>query len=279
MQELTIDLEFSGLIPAPHEDEVSRLRQSLLDDGCRDPIVTWANHDDTILDGHTRYGICVAEEIPFKVKPLKFDSREAAKNWIVLNQLSRRNITDLTRTYLLGLLYNAAKDEHGGDRKSESKVQSEPLKNSAETVAEQQGKAPSTVKRAGKVADAISAVEKGTGTEVKNAILDGKVKATQGDVKALAEAPKAEQKKAAEKIKSGEAKSVKEAMGKKPRKKKPAQGKAKANFQEVRTYAGRLGPKIDDLAREKPGDKWVRQIHASITAILKAIDEWRAASK
>ena len=218
MQELTIDLEFSSLIPAPHDDEVARLKQSLMDEGCRDPIVTWANHDDTILDGHTRYSICTAEQIPFKTKALKFETREAAKDWIISNQLCRRNITDLTRTYLLGLLYNASKHEHGG-----AKAQNEPLGNTAEKLASEHGKAPATIKRAGTVATAINAVANTAGPEVKNAILDGKVKATQADVKALAEAPKATQKKASEKIKSGKAKTLKEALGakKEPKKKGP----------------------------------------------------------
>ena len=47
--EIKLDAEIMHLIPPPTEDELQRLEQSIIDEGCRDPLVLW---DDILLDGH-----------------------------------------------------------------------------------------------------------------------------------------------------------------------------------------------------------------------------------
>ena len=53
--ELQIDDEFASLIPPLTADELSRLEQSIIKEGCREAIITWNN---IIVDGHNRYHIC-----------------------------------------------------------------------------------------------------------------------------------------------------------------------------------------------------------------------------
>lgn len=48
-QELQVDNDFASLIPQLNDDEYSRLEQSILNEGCRDPIITW---NGIIVDGH-----------------------------------------------------------------------------------------------------------------------------------------------------------------------------------------------------------------------------------
>jgi N6-adenosine-specific RNA methylase IME4 len=99
-----IDEEFQRLIPPLSPDERASLEQSLIEHGCRDPIITW---DGAIVDGHNRYSICTAHGIEYKTLPMIFGDRLDAMIWIRRNQVSRRNLTDDQRSmnaYRLGEL-------------------------------------------------------------------------------------------------------------------------------------------------------------------------------
>ena len=103
---LSIDPEFKTLIPKLTDSEYSLLEKSLRMEGCRQPIIHWHG---IIVDGHNRYEICRRLEIEYQTEEKTFGSREEAISWICLNQLSRRNITDETRRYLIGKRYEAEK--------------------------------------------------------------------------------------------------------------------------------------------------------------------------
>lgn len=104
LHKLNIDPEFKALIRPLTEGEYARLETNLLTDGCLDPLVIW---NGTIVDGHNRYEICHKYGIPFAVIEKKFDCREAAMAWICSLQLGRRNLSDETRRYLIGLQYES----------------------------------------------------------------------------------------------------------------------------------------------------------------------------
>ena len=103
---LKTDEEFKHLIRPLRQREYTQLEQNILSDGCRDPIVVW---NDVIVDGHNRYEICMRYDIPFEVKEMEFECREAAIAWICANQLGRRNITEETRKFLIGMQYENEK--------------------------------------------------------------------------------------------------------------------------------------------------------------------------
>lgn len=97
---IVIDSEFQSLIPPLSDDEYDRLEKSLVKNGYQDwrePIVTW---NGTIIDGHNRYHICDEHGIKFKQMEMEFDSREAAKIWIIENQFKRRNLSKYDRSVL-----------------------------------------------------------------------------------------------------------------------------------------------------------------------------------
>ena len=106
LKKLQIDDEFKHLIRPLKRKEFLQLEQNLLADGCRDPIVIW---NDVIVDGHNRYEICTRHGIPFYTKDMEFECREAAIAWICANQLGRRNITEETRKFLIGMQYESEK--------------------------------------------------------------------------------------------------------------------------------------------------------------------------
>ena len=86
---MKIDSEFQGLIPPLTEEERKGLEESLLKEGCRDALVLWG---DTLIDGHNRYEICKMYNIPFETVQREFCNRQAAIEWIILNQFGRRNL-------------------------------------------------------------------------------------------------------------------------------------------------------------------------------------------
>ena len=89
--DLTINPKFQNLIPPLTDDERSILERSIINEGCRDALITW---NDTVVDGHNRYEICRKHNIDFKTLPYEFKSDQEAKIWIIDNQKGRRNITD-----------------------------------------------------------------------------------------------------------------------------------------------------------------------------------------
>ena len=106
LRKLKTDEEFKHLIRPLLRKEYLQLEQNILADGCRDPIVVW---HDIIVDGHNRYEICMRHGIPFDTKDMEFECREAAIAWICANQLGRRNITEETRKFLIGMQYESEK--------------------------------------------------------------------------------------------------------------------------------------------------------------------------
>ena len=110
MPEIIIDEELSGLIPPLTEDEFSRLEQSILDEGCRDAIILWGN---IIIDGHNRYRICTKHNLPFTTLQKEFATKDEAKLWMLQNQLSRRNLSDLARVEMVRKCEEAVKAQAG----------------------------------------------------------------------------------------------------------------------------------------------------------------------
>lgn len=103
---LIINENFKRLVPPLSSDELQQLEQNLIRDGCREPLCVWNN---TILDGHNRYEICMRLQIPFTIQRIYFKNFEEATVWICTNQLGRRNITDEMRKYLIGKRYEMEK--------------------------------------------------------------------------------------------------------------------------------------------------------------------------
>jgi hypothetical protein len=109
LQTLYIDKDFRKLIPPLQKRELLQLEANLLTDGCRDPIITW---NGFIIDGHNRYELCMRHQIPYAVVAMEFDCRESVIAWICANQLGRRNISEETRKFLIGMQYESEKLAH-----------------------------------------------------------------------------------------------------------------------------------------------------------------------
>jgi hypothetical protein len=94
---LQIDKEFQELIPPLAGEELAQLESNVIQDGCRDPLVTW---NEIIIDGHNRYAICKKHDVAFKIVTMEFADRSHAKEWIIRNQFGRRNLPPYVRVSL-----------------------------------------------------------------------------------------------------------------------------------------------------------------------------------
>lgn len=112
MQELIINPKFQNLLPALAGGEYAELEQSILTNGVRESIKTW---NGQIVDGHNRFAICQKHDIPFETETLDFTDEDAVFEWIFINQLGRRNLTEQNKTLFLGQLYNLRKKKQGAE--------------------------------------------------------------------------------------------------------------------------------------------------------------------
>ncbi len=133
MEELIVDSEFRNLIPKMGMDEYVRLTESLKEEGCRDAIVTWNN---VIVDGHSRFEICMRHDISFQTVGKQFSDRDEARRWIIFNQLSRRNLSDYDRIRLVSQLKEmfktrASNNQLAGLKQNQNAVDSAVMEKSA----------------------------------------------------------------------------------------------------------------------------------------------------
>lgn len=90
---LKIDNDFKNLLPQLTDNEYEGLQNDILEHGILSPIILWG---ETIVDGHNRYEIALANKIPESDIPTKkiiFQNKAEAFKWIINHQGNRRNLT------------------------------------------------------------------------------------------------------------------------------------------------------------------------------------------
>lgn len=104
-----------------------------------------------MIDGHNRYEICQKHGIEFKTVEKEFENRDVVIDWIINNQLGRRNLSPTNQSYLRGLQYQREKKKIGAPENNinaqKQIVQNEPIVSTAERLAEQHKVSPATIKR------------------------------------------------------------------------------------------------------------------------------------
>ena len=94
---IEIKEEFKKLIPALTTEEYKQLEDNCLEEGIREKIILWNNY---IIDGHNRYNIAKQWNLEFETESKNFSSEEAVKEWMILNQFGRRNLSNYQRSVL-----------------------------------------------------------------------------------------------------------------------------------------------------------------------------------
>lgn len=184
MTEIIIDNEFKNLINPLKSIELEELEKSILAEGIRDCLVTWQG---ILIDGHHRYELAQKHGLEYKTKGIDLPDRESAKEWILTNQLGRRNLTSQEASYYRGKLYESRKLNHGGDRISSGK--NFHLK-TAEKIGEEYGVTGRTIRNDAQFSKAIDKVATELGEEAKSAILSGEVNIPKKDIETLIEIKK-----------------------------------------------------------------------------------------
>lgn len=185
VKKLHINPRFETALPFLTKKEYKALERSILEEGVRNPIIVWNN---TIIDGHHRYKICLKHDIPFKIIEKKFESEDDAFLWILREQYSRRNQTRFGRGVTIGRYYNNIKKPCRG--KTREKGDDFPRMTS-ELVAKLFGVSPTTVIKWGKIAEHLETVI----PQLQQKFLTGEMPYRLIDV--LMHLPKEEQYKAA----------------------------------------------------------------------------------
>jgi hypothetical protein len=206
---IKIDESLKNLVPPQRPDEHSLLEESILKNGFDPayPLITW---NGILLDGHNRYEICKNHGIPYTTTEKRFDHKHDVINWVIDNQLSRRNLTGEQKEYLIGKRQIEEKkaahrpvQENKGDTVT-------PLK-TAEVIAKQSNVSPRTVYRAAKFAESVDAVSQNTGINPQK-ILSGEIQASRKDIQQVFKLKPEVQKKVLEKVENKEVKNIKEAV-------------------------------------------------------------------
>ena len=111
------------------------------------------------MDGHNRHEICTRNRIEFQTVSREFASHEEAKQWIIGNQLGRRNLRSEARALLQGKLYNFHKKKvgapSGNENASNQSGKSCHIVKTSQQIAAQTGTSEKTVRNNGKFAEAV----------------------------------------------------------------------------------------------------------------------------
>lgn len=160
-EEIEILPELKNLIPPLSESEKKVLEESILKEGCHNPIILWLKEKDkyVLVDGHNRFEICQKHNIRFTYNTYKFKNFkdiEEAKQWMISHQQARRNINKLTRAYLIGAEYNLMKKSKALNFQGKEAF----TDSTAEILAKKYKESESTIKRYSKTTMQIDEILK-----------------------------------------------------------------------------------------------------------------------
>ena len=209
MLDIVIDEELKNLIPALSQPEFEQLENNILEEGCREAVIVW---NGILVDGHNRHEICKKNNIDFKIaERTDFSNREEVIDWMINNQIGKRNLTPGTISYLRGLKFKREKYKALENINNDS---SESLENNtaeeqsdkqeltidlvdkpvAEKIAKQYRVTEKTIKKDEKFTDAVDTITTNAGEEIKDKILNREIDINSADVMIIAELEPEEQK-------------------------------------------------------------------------------------
>jgi hypothetical protein len=188
--------ELQSLIPPLTQEEFEQLKLNLLAEGCREALLVWKNDKEYILiDGHNRYQICKENKLAFRVEVKEFKNIESVKDWMILNQLGKRNLTELQKSYLRGLQYKNEKKKEASienlkqfsDVDNLTTSEGKGTQRTVEKLSELHKVSPKTIQRDEKFALGLDLLVQDD-TDLKNKILSKEVKVPAGVIQKLADA-------------------------------------------------------------------------------------------
>ncbi len=226
---IQIDPEFRDIIPPLTKSEFDQLEKNLLEEGCREKVILW---NGFLIDGHNRYEICEKHNIPYETAEMnQFADKSEAINWMIQNQIGKRNLTTEMISYLRGVKLKLEKDkkrdEVTRDQVVPEPVAIEPVEGEETPTAEAPSKAavaqkkrdekallsvireheekiadevakmyrvePATLKKDEQFASAMDTIRKNVGRDVQDKILTRELKINAGEVVSISKMEKEKQ--------------------------------------------------------------------------------------
>jgi ParB-like chromosome segregation protein Spo0J len=192
-ERIVIRKDFKALIPPLAADELQQLEANILKEGVRDPLIIWPVDDSFVLvDGHNRFSVCQKHGLDFPFQQVAFQDDDDVRDWMIRNQLGRRNLSPEQQSYLRGLRYNREKSQgkrtdltlDQNDLKSESQ-------STAAALAKEYNVSEATIKRDGEFASGLEVIGN-QNPKLKAEILKGKLKLKKKDIRLLVTKSKSE---------------------------------------------------------------------------------------
>ncbi len=109
MPELKTDAMFMSLSVPASEADLEKLKQSLLNEGCTEPIITW---NRIIIDGHKRYKICKMFKIKYSLIETNYATREEAIITVCRDRVKQIQPFTPAYRYLVGKWYVNLKEKY-----------------------------------------------------------------------------------------------------------------------------------------------------------------------
>jgi DNA modification methylase len=125
MQKLSINPELQRLIPPLTREEYQQLESNVLAEGIREAILIW---NGTVVDGHNRYNIAQHHGLEYDTSEIYFKSLDECKEWMILNQFGRRNLSNYQRSVLALELEQVFRDKAKANQAVQYKGSSLPQK-------------------------------------------------------------------------------------------------------------------------------------------------------
>ncbi len=192
--QLTILEELRDLIPPLLQDESQQLEDNIKANGCREALIVWETDNESIgrkpesgkkfilVDGHNRYHICKENDIDFKINLQPFSSLSEVRDFMINNQLGRRNLSPEQVSYLRGLKYLKSKKDKGKYDRENHKGQNVPYDSTADKIAEKFNVSGKTIKRDAVFAEGLGKLV----PSLRNDILSGTVKVNKKTIQEIA---------------------------------------------------------------------------------------------
>jgi hypothetical protein len=188
--EFTIDEELRSLLPPLSQEEYEQLEQNILEFGCQESLIVWSvpGGDEVILlDGHNRFTICSEHNISYVTESISLVDRAAAIDWMIANQLGRRNLSAEQVLYFRGVQYQQERqgitNPEGVGGKSGKIVDGKTYHQQSELtsakLANQYGVSEKSIRNAAKYAEAVDTIALATSPQTRRQILSGEFKLTQ----------------------------------------------------------------------------------------------------
>lgn len=204
--------ELEALIPPLNFDEAEQLEANLIKNGCREALLIWTTTKNTVnslsedstpcyvlVDGHNRFRICQKNKIDFQIHLVSYKNMEEVREFMIDNQIGRRNLTPEQASYLRGMKYLNLKQNKGqydriehnaqNEHYAESDIENhnaqnehyEKKKKTAEVLGEKFNVGQATIRRDAEFAQGLEMLE----PSLKTAVLAGQTNLTKSKIQQL----------------------------------------------------------------------------------------------